>query len=788
MSSIAIVELNHGLRITCHQMVKTVAPPVSVKKRPGMSIVMLTFISLVNILNLWIPATSADDTKTAPGQMTIAQLNWGVIFDKHSVTLNGESFFLHTIKISLKALNSPPVQIQHLACDTDQQKAFKCEKINDLIASVNSIASTRLTAAITRLRKVLNMVPHMNTPTPSTRGRRRRSAQKEFPTNTNCTAPLDKTLSLGHTTSCKIEAQTTRNHMASALLRKALRSHNNSTEARILRHKARRVRRGVFSSAGNFLSDMFNLPNKHDFEVLETHVKEIGNVVGAAKDELMQSEKELSSFQVKSSAALAQQMIAIKENSNQINTVRNSLAMAEAAHQKLADKETDAINIMETYLDYMMDITLKCTLFEAGVNTLEEEIDRYTRAVIALTQGYLSEVLVDPQDIGRILADITKHLSKDYVLTHTNPAFYYMMRSIVYTRQGDDLIIMLKIPVHNLGGLLSVYRITSLPVYQHQEGNGTTKIMNLPDFFAVDHNMDLYTEFSEAFYDTCRGHSVRTCSSQMSLQRTKYDDGSNSQGAIMSCAAALFFDNAPQVMKMCDISYQAEGNDLPSNPLMMRNGSYVITGGDAQSNEMWELNCPAASTGYSVRKIKSCVLCIIDVPCGCSIKSKTFVISRRLTNCEMPDDPNYPSVTYKYMYNLVSINENFARELANQFRADVVMVNKIPNIRYRPLNITRLNISDVVEARKVMDADMKKVIQAHKRRTKIYYSATDKLLAKAENLSDYTNSHVDDMESQIEHFTDNLDSTTVLGTVSVGMIIGIVSIILAVFVLIKVKI
>lgn len=679
----------------------------------------------------------------------IPLINWGVVFHKHSKAINGASYFRSTIVVRLDIFKQQLAHIELIPCTLAKSKKFRCNTFNKMINAVNTIASTRIKEAMDRLHKILQMIPEM-------RNSGRSSARK------------------------KRKSMTAARQVSHQLW--LLRIRKSPHVPRTM-HNRRRGKRDTFGKIGNAFADFFNLPTKHDIDIMETHVDEIGKVVGVAKDELVRSEKDLSNFRIKSANALATDMLRIKDNSNNINNLRNDMIREEKEHADLANAMDNEISIMGKYIDYMTEMSMEKAVYTAGIDIMIKRIDEFTSALRTLTTGYLHEMLVEPSDIQKILDQLTIDINRRYggmfEITNKKVAFYYSMRDLAYSRKGHDLFIMVKIPIQHTGGPLTVYRMDTFPIYRSHDHHGRTLIVDLPDYFAVSPHIDFYTQFDASFYETCRGEQLKTCGTQVSMQRQT--------SQIMSCAAALFYGDSKRIMEACTINYIDRPPD-PYRAIALASSNYLIIGGDHRVDDDWKVHCPAAASSHSTRTIASATMVVLDLPCFCSLTGRSIFIGMKLTDCRIPHDSNFPDITYKYMFNLPSIHTTFPAELAAKFQADVTKINERPNFNFTKFNIIKSDTPDVIEAENKIDADFKKSINAEHNHTMMFYTKAGKLTKLAGDWSDLTNSKIDDMSNTFSHFTNVLDANSIVGFLSLGMIIGISSLVCGLFVLWKKRI
>lgn len=671
--------------------------------------------------------------------LVIPRTNWGVIFNKHSVVLNGVSYFKHTMAYSLRELKEEIPSIETiLPCPENSiQRSYKCDVFNAFINTVNRITRTELKQHKDKLWNALEVIPMIQTPQGQGGGKRRkRNARRIHTSCRNCTTSI--------------------------------------------RHGKRR-RKSILKSIGRIASDLFQWANKDDVDILMKHVTKLADAVDIQKNRIVHDEQSLQSFELKTEHTVMEQAQSLQDSVRNMKNLRND--MQEVIDQHTGDMRQieNRIKIMNLYLDRMTNLSLLVNEYKTQSNSFKFQIDMTTQSIMSLSTGYIDSYIVNPKKMKEYIDHVQETLKKKYdglfEVTNTNPAFYYQLRSIVYTRDEDHLYVMLKIPIHNVGGDLTVYSIDSFPVHRSDNNSDQTIIRNLPAYFAVDGKKEFYTHFTSVQYDSCRGVDLKSCSSQFSLKRRSHGH--------KSCTAALFFDNGEDVMENCDIGLVSSKGSRP-DAKTLANGTYLIVGGDPGVDDDWTFQCPDASPSNKVQKVASCVLCMIEVPCLCSLTGSTFFIPYKLTDCPFPPDPDYPSINYLYMLNMPTVRTTFPQEIADEFKADVYKINeRWKTIDYPKLQIVHYNMDSVIEADQQRELDYKKFTQKYVNTSKLYDSRESKLSADVRNWKDLQDSEINDLGKLFEHFTNTMDEKSSVLMVSIGTILAIVSIVLSCFVLIK---
>lgn len=371
----------------------------------------------------------------------------------------------------------------------------------------------------------------------------------------------------------------------------------------------------------------------------------------------------------------------------------------------------------------------------------------FIEAINNLSRGFISTFILPPTNIKSITLHAKRALNKysgTFELSNSdnNPGFYYQMQNLVYTRNKNNIVLMMKIPFHNTGGVLDVYRMHSFPIFRSSTSLETTQITNLPTYFAVDKNGLHFSEFADSYFDSCRGTNLKSCNSQVSLQRV--NDNNNP-----SCAVALYNGDSVAIMKNCKIAYKKHDDPPPPQPYMLPNGTYFIVGGNPNSTERWHMKCPGATDGYNSRTIPACTLCMIDVPCFCRLGSKNFNIPLRLTGC-IGKDANHPDVVYRNLINLPSVNTHFPQQIAKEFGSNAARIgNKWKaEVNFKPVEIEESKIDDILETQGNNLKDFKKISYLQKKNSMMYANEATMLFSASENMSDYVHAHETKWEKQ----------------------------------------
>ena len=656
------------------------------------------------------------DISLAP--LSIPQPNWGVMFHKVGTVLNGVSKYRHTFALQWPYIEKP--FLRPFVCDTKILYKEDCERINRVIEEV----SVRINERVTKLKDMLENekqnIQHITLGGTHT-DRKKRDTDK----------------SLGDDYCDKM-------------------SENQDKEDTSL-----------LGTVGKVSSDIFGLPTNGDIKALASHVCNQAKLVELDEKEIHESNDRLTSMSNVLNNRITNIKSGILDAENRVNSVYNQF-------KKVATKTQDIIDSIELRLNKIqgmvaIELELQSGLYkiQQQVEMLSSTVHQWILALNRLTDGYLPVFLVSRDDIENVLqhlkTNVLPRFGDNFKITHDNPQFYYKLKSISYTRTDDYLMIMVTIPVHAIGGLLSVYRVDTTHMSLSINHTSSTIFKHLPEYFATTTDSEYYTELDVSHFVSCVGETVKVCPAEKSLRRHTQK----------SCVASLFYDSAADIMEQCDIRY--EKNMTSGYAMQISEHHYFLHSSDL--SEKWELVCPHAPVGFNEQNIESCNSCIMEIPCFCKLLAKDFVIPYQLTGCDITDN-SHPQPTYHFGVNLPLIHSLFSDSDLSEIKGDILKENEKWNIKAPDLNINSSNFEDVIQKENLYESAFQKLMIQHKKKAQSYATKADKVLKKAEDFSDLANSNYKDMKKLFggKWLRSMLNPHTMVGGVSLSVLLSLLSI------------
>ena len=296
-------------------------------------------------------------------------------------------------------------------------------------------------------------------------------------------------------------------------------------------------------------------------------------------------------------------------------------------------------------------------------------LSEYEDAVVSLLQGRLPKELVPPVVLKRIIDHAAVQIysvEPDYTLTFTELSHYYSYSDIVYTIQGEHLVVVVPLflrlraqPVLDLFRVASVHVPLNMSAVE-QGPKAYSKIRFKHDYLGI---LDKdFVEISNANLDGCVKYGDLYICEDTMLQIHHSKE---------TCASSLFWNRPMAIIKeVCEIETFSE---LSPTAAILENEDEILL---ANIGSDWTLACqnrnvPIRVTGhpYSIVNRRSF--------CHCSLTSRNYFVSQRVTKC----DSRVDSLRMKYVINAMLLS-TFVSE-SNRVLADInvsTLYDEIPRV------------------------------------------------------------------------------------------------------------
>ncbi|KAK3108068.1 hypothetical protein FSP39_000619 [Pinctada imbricata] len=144
-------------------------------------------------------------------------------------------------------------------------------------------------------------------------------------------------------------------------------------------------------------------------------------------------------------------------------------------------------------------------------------IDELERAILQLSQGYLSPLLISDKQIESAASEIMRELSNEkhiQNLLHASPHYYRRSHSFIAYRHKHSLWITLKFPIAPQKAM-HLYKVNVFPMSVHKDSTFSTIIEGLPDYVIYDEK----TRFAELqAKDLMHCHDTATTQSCLGIE------------------------------------------------------------------------------------------------------------------------------------------------------------------------------------------------------------------------------------------------------------------------------
>ena len=512
----------------------------------------------------------------------------------------------------------------------------------------------------------------------------------------------------------------------------------------------------IATMGGQLMSAIGNTPSMGDVEVLRNNIQEVTD--GSRANTL--AIERLRGLTLQVSQNTMDNIRKLEGYHSDLDTavdrMQTNLLIFRAAVAR--DVVRDKRLMQEMYDIDQLFVTEIDRIVAELLNTVELvrlEVLDFEEGVLALTRGQLSPLLIPDQSLVAALRYLRENVLgsapyDDFHFVTDDPTDYYRMRATSYVRVNDDLIIMLRIPIHRIQSRMAVYRVDTYPVpdtaglsppprtreEEAMSERALTLVQNVPDFLALTIGggaTDTYIEMDKKVYMSCRGEGIKRCGPGLSLPR----DSKRSS----SCALAIFNADDDSVKKNCHFAYAQHLGLRGSAQQVTKHGDYIVAS-SSKSVDHWNMYCSVTRSRISV---PPCNLCRMQIPCGCSMMTRDFLLPTRATGCEV--DHRKPNVTNRV---ITAVEQRYAlnTRLMIEMHPDSKLVfrneyEKLVDGYYdsNDLAVTKFHLSPPIknqtfltayaEKSKKYNRDLQNTLDAYKAGLRLFEDKLDAGLAQA---------------------------------------------------------
>lgn len=509
---------------------------------------------------------------------------------------------------------------------------------------------------------------------------------------------------------------------------------------------------GLITTVGKFMASSMGISTKDDVRNVDAQICAIQEENQLLTDQVQASEGRMASY----SNCFNNRIDAVQDG--MIN-MENRITETETNLQKLAKKEYSDLEKLhgdlereQEAIEILLQVNTHALEYLDRLSYLQSETDRFVAGIDVLMSGRLSENLVPVSDVAKVIDHIRSRQLHSLSLLHPDPAFYYQLYSITFTKSDsmESLFVTLNIPLYTNGGLMTVYRVDRTNLLVPNNTKMSTYIHNLPDFLAVSEKQQYFIELSNAEYAACQGNVIKVCPTQKSLQDFNQ----------LTCASALYLDNAQEIKNKCDV--RVDNQHQPSSVVKIGYDRFLIHSNRKHAEgATWTVTCPWLDGLEEQRP--ACSECYFKLPCGCKlIGTNEFLVQEQLQDCmdfgifdftkKLGKHQSIATVTH-------GVNLHFLHALFRPERLHGIYGNtqkespwsfEIPNFK-----IHTYNFNDSVAIADKYRIDMRKLINESARAGKLFLSKTDSAYHLVSKLHTRTVNHLEIMEKELMNIKRN---------------------------------
>jgi hypothetical protein len=450
-----------------------------------------------------------------------------------------------------------------------------------------------------------------------------------------------------------------------------------------------RSKRALFSFIGTFSKNLFGTATTNDVNMLAQHINALTKKNLRIANTLTRFSSHFSSYMTSVDERFRNALDGIRLNHE---VIRQTSMTIEANYNSLKEAFISLSSILTHQIEQSA--------------TIEHKLEELKLGIHSLVKGKVSPLLIAPNVLMQTCHHIQKLLNNHYAgftLLRTNPNFYYQHGKFVFARtKFNKLYITLKFPVMSSKRTFKLFHITSYPVPINESSKEATQLLDLSPHIAVSDDTQYSAVITNTQFAQCYGNTFYHCPFQPTLISL----------ATPSCEVALFQNNKQEIKQLCNFRFLAHSQtsrliSLTAQTLLVYNTPLI------------SLTCPS---GQSM--IKGCSMCMINVPCLCSVTSQKLLIPARLGKCQ---DKTISNVTYAHPVNLALIQHFFEDDPLDSISGDTLYPSPI-RVKLPDFHIYSHKFNKIVANDQQDHLSLGRIVKSVKKDNQVFRTLTDSLL------------------------------------------------------------
>ncbi|MES9881484.1 MAG: envelope fusion protein [Sedimenticola sp.] len=447
-----------------------------------------------------------------------------------------------------------------------------------------------------------------------------------------------------------------------------------------------RTKRALLSFVGQLSRTIFGTATVDDVEMLARHINKLTQKSFDITKALQQHGAHMSSYIAIANKRMDNLMQGIEENEQAISYVHSQIQRT--------------FRNLEATFAHMNSLLL--TQIEHS-NHLNHELEELKLGILDLVMGKLSPLLIPSSVMQNTIHHIQKVIDAKYTgfhLSFESVQQIYDACPFLFTRNGSNIYITLKVPLSFHKRPMKLFRIISLPVPINTTSLHATHLPDLPQYFAISADEQFYTTMSQTELSTCTGKTSLSCNFNRALEPVTSD----------SCTLALFQGNKVSIHSKCDFRFIH--NSIKPSIVEITPSSVLV-----YRTPIMSMEC-----GKTQKMITGCDFCIMQLPCLCSLTSTRLFLHPRLTTCHHTNN-----ITTLHPVNLILLQTFFDERTTEHLLADTTFPNPV-NVSVPQFKLYEHKMDDILADDTKNHLSLKKMAEKAKQDEVIFKSLTEPLL------------------------------------------------------------
>ena len=250
-----------------------------------------------------------------------------------------------------------------------------------------------------------------------------------------------------------------------------------------------RGKRSLFGAIGKLSKTIFGTATEDDVNLLARHINALKKQTLKVVNAVQQHEQDLSSYMKLADQRMTNLKDGIEQN-----------------HLAIVHIHTQLKGSFKSLEESMISMNGLVTKQIKDSEKLETVLSELVSGIYDLVEGRLSPSLLPVEVLQQAMNEIQTLVHMKYsgfYLTAHKPNQIYENAKFVYMRHDSKLYVTVKFPMSPHSKPLSLYKVLSYAVPLNDTSDHATKILDLPEFFAITHDMQFYTTFKHVDFSTC---------------------------------------------------------------------------------------------------------------------------------------------------------------------------------------------------------------------------------------------------------------------------------------------